>query len=126
MGIRLGMVDTDAVAALWKPVLLYTCILGLLTVGVVYFATHSGAVMLALAGVGLLFVVLGGGAAGQMGASNVEHAGDKGGAEKVASNAGLWTPVSTDTSLRVVLLFYGFGVLLWSLIVVFRYQDTLV
>ncbi|WP_411967797.1 hypothetical protein [Haloferax sp. YSSS75] len=64
--------------SIWKPFVLYTCLLGLLTVGGVYLATHSGLYMLVVAGGGLLLVVLGGGAAGQMGASNVEHAGEKG------------------------------------------------
>ncbi|RDZ47260.1 hypothetical protein C5B91_06255 [Haloferax sp. Atlit-10N] len=112
--------------ALLKPVLLYTGLLGLLTVGGVYFATHSGLYMLGLTGAGVLLVVLGGGAAGQMGPSNVEHAGEKGGTNRVVSNAGLWSPVETDTSLRLTLLFYGAGLFLWSLVVFGVLRDTLV
>ncbi|CQR49929.1 MULTISPECIES: hypothetical protein [Haloferax] len=112
--------------ALWRPTLLYTGLLGLLTVGAVYLATHSGMYMLALLGAGVLLVVLGGGAVGQMGPSNVEHAGEKGGTNRVVSNAGLWSPVETDTSLRLALLFYGAGVFLWSLVVFGVLRDTLV
>ncbi|POG54977.1 hypothetical protein [Haloferax marisrubri] len=112
--------------ALLKPLFLYTGLLGLLTVGSVYFATHSGLYMLGLTGVGVLLVVLGGGAVGQMGPSNVEHAGEKGGTNRVVSNAGLWSTVETDTSLRLTHLFYGAGVSLWSLVVFGVLRDTLV
>ncbi|MFC7129405.1 hypothetical protein [Haloferax chudinovii] len=114
------------VDALLKPVVRYTGLLGLLTVGTVYFATHSGMYMLALAGAGVLLVVLGGGAVGRMGPSNVEHAGEKGGTNRVVSNAGLWSPVETNTSLRLALLCYGAGVFLWSLVVFGVLRDTLV
>ncbi|NLV02462.1 hypothetical protein [Haloferax volcanii] len=119
------MPSTD-VNALLKPLALYTGLLGLLTVGGVYLATHSGLYLLALTGAGVLLVVLGGGAVSQMGPSNVEHAGEKGGTNRVVSNAGLWSPVETDTSLRLALLCYGAGVFLWSLVVFGVLRDTLV
>lgn len=52
--------------ALWKPILVYTGLLGFLTVGTVYLTTHSGLFMLVIAGGGLLLVVIGGGTAGLM------------------------------------------------------------
>lgn len=108
---------------LWKPFLLYTCLLGLLTVGAIYLATHSGFLMLIVAGGGLLLVVLGGGTVGEMNASGAER-GD--GAGMMVEHTGLWPHAHTDTSLRLVLLFYGVGVFLWSLIVLFTLRDTLV
>jgi hypothetical protein len=112
--------------SLWKPLVLYTGLLGLLTVGATYLATHSGLYMLVLAGGGLLLAVLGGGHAGRMSAGGAEHAGEKGGAHMTVENAGLWSPTNTDTSLRLTLLFYGSGVFLWSLVVLFTLRDTLV
>ncbi|WP_458189037.1 hypothetical protein [Haladaptatus sp. NG-WS-4] len=109
--------------ALWKPFLLYTCLLGLLTVGATYLATHAGVFMLVLAGGGLLLVVLGGGTTGPLSASGAEHADE---AMMGVEDTGLWPHTYTDTSLRLILLFYGFGVFLWSLIVLVTLRDTLV
>lgn len=110
---------------LWKPLLLYTGLLSLLTVGGVYFTTHSGLYMLVSAGGGLLLAALGGGAVGQTSVSQAERSGGDG-FEVADSNSGLWSPMKTDTSLRLTLLFYGFGVFLWSLIVLGTLRDTLV
>ncbi|WP_410767370.1 hypothetical protein [Haloferax sp. DFSO60] len=84
--------------------------------------------MLFLAGGGLLLAVLGGGTAGQMGTAQAEHAGETsgGGREAAASHSGLKSSLNTDTSLRLAFLFYGSGVLLWSLIVLGTLGDTLV
>ncbi len=108
---------------LWRPILLYACLAGLLTVGAVYLATHSGLSMLVLAGAGLLLVVLGGGTAGPTSASGAER-GD--GAGMFVEDTGLWPHTDTDTSLSFILLFYGFGVFLWSLTVLGTLRDTLV
>lgn len=114
------------VKPLWKPLFVYTGLFGLLTVGTIYFATHSGLYLLISAGIGLLFVVLGGGVAGKTGVTQTEHAGEEGGTELMVDSPGLWSPLDTDTSLRLTLLLYGFGVLLWSLIVLGTLRDTLV
>ncbi|ELZ96500.1 hypothetical protein C440_05113 [Haloferax mucosum ATCC BAA-1512] len=82
--------------------------------------------MVLLVGTGLLLVAAGGGAVGQMGVSQTEHAGETGGREAAPSTPGLKSTLNTDTSLRVSLLFYGFGIFLWSLIVLTTLRDTLV
>lgn len=110
---------------LLKPLLLYTGLFSLLTVGGVYFTTHSGVYMLVLAGGGILLAALGGGAVGQTSVSHAERGSENWG-EVADSNSGLWSPMKTDTSLRLTLLFYGFGVFLWSLVVLGTLRDTLV
>ena len=60
-----------------------------------------------------------------MSASGVEHA-EEAGLGMMVEDTGLWPHTYTDTSLRLVLLFYGFGVFLWSLIVLGTLRDTLV
>lgn len=112
--------------SLWKQLVLYTGLLGPLTVGVTYLATHSGLYMLILAGGGLLFVALGGGHAGRTSAGGAEHAGERGGTHMTVENGSLWSPTNTDTSLHLTLLFYGFGVFLWTPVVLFTLRDTLV
>lgn len=109
--------------ALWKPLLFYTCLLGLLTVGAIYLATHSGFFMLVVAGGGLLLVVLGGGTVGKMSGSGAER-GD--GAGMMVDHTDPWPHTHTDTSIRLILLFYGVGVFLWSLVVLVTLRDTLV
>lgn len=111
---------------LWKSLLLYTCILGLLTVGAVYLATHSGFYTPVLTGSGLLLVVLGGGTAGKMGSTQTENAGGKGGTELMVSSPGLQSPLNTDTPVRLTFLFYGLGVFLWSPVILGTFRDTLV
>lgn len=109
---------------LLRPILLYTGLLGLLTVGAAYLATHSGLVILLVAGVGLLLAVLGGGTASNVVDSSGTDAADGGGLEMEAT--GLSPGTDTATSLRLVLLFYGGGVFLWSLVVLLTLRETLV
>jgi hypothetical protein len=115
---------------LWKPVVLYTGLLGALTVGAVYLATHSGLFVLLVAGGGLLLAVLGGGTAGVVdgagmvdgvGAESAEGGGD--GTELEAT--GFFARTTANASLRLVLLCYGSGVFLWSLVVLTALRDTL-
>lgn len=109
---------------LLKPLLLYTGLLGLLTVGGVYLTTHSGLYMTVLAGGGVLLVALGGGAGGHPSVSSAERGIESLGDE--ADSNMIWSPMKTDTSPRLALAFYGFGVLLWSLVVLSTLRDTLV
>lgn len=109
--------------ALWKPVLLYTGFLGLLTVGTVYLATHSLLFILVLTAGSLLVVVLNGGTAGRTSLGGAENS-DEGGAEFDAT--GLLPQTDTDIPLRLTLLLYGLGVFLWCLIVLIALPDTLV
>jgi hypothetical protein len=109
--------------SLWKPFVLYTCLLGLLTVGAVYFATYSGVYMLGLVGAGVLLVALAGGSASTMSTGALDHAEDP--HQSQSDTTGIAAYTSTDTPLRINLLFYGVGVLLWSLTVLFTLYDTL-
>jgi len=111
-----------ALRALWKPVLLYTGLLGLLTVGTVYLATHSLAFVLALTAVGLLVAVLNGGTAGATSLGGAENSDD---GEAEFEEAGLLPQTSTAIPLRLTLLLYGLGVFLWSLAVLIALGDTL-
>lgn len=109
--------------ALWKPFLLYTGLLGLLTVGTVYLATHSLLFILVLTAGGLLIVVFNGGTAGRTSLGGAENS-DEGGTEFDA--AGLLPQTNSGIPLRLTLLFYGLGVFLWSLVVLITLRDTLV
>jgi hypothetical protein len=109
--------------SLLRPVLVYTGLFGLLTVGAVYLTTHSGLFVLLLAAAGLLLVVLGGGTAARVSGSGTEPVE----ADGVGMEATRLLPNSDgDSSLRLVLLFYGTGVFLWSLVVLLTLRDTLV
>lgn len=105
--------------------MLYTGLLALLTVGAVYFATHSGMYMLVLAGMGVLLVVLGGGTAGPTSAAGADHAEDVG-AGLTVDGSDLWPHSYANGSVRVLLVLYGFGVFVWSLVVLLALRDTLV
>ena len=108
--------------ALWKPVLLYTGLLAPLTVGTIYVATHSGLFVLALAAGGLLLVVLNGGTAGRTSLGGAENS-DEGGAEFDA--AGLMPQTATGVPPRLILLCYGLGVFLWSVLVLATLTESL-
>jgi hypothetical protein len=113
---------------LWKPLLLYTGLLGLLTVGPVYLATYSGFAIVVLAGAGVVLAALGGGAAGAADGSGVEHGPSgrsKGGEPEGPEATGLMPYTDVDTPFRVNLFFYGLGVLVWSLVVLSTLRDTL-
>jgi len=107
--------------ALLRPVLLYTVGLGLLTVAVTYVATYSALSMLGLAGAGVLLAAVGGGAAG----SGSAYAGEHTDGDRSLEVVPLWGGEHSVTSLRLVLAFYGAGVCLWSLVVLFALRDTL-
>jgi hypothetical protein len=108
---------------LWKPFVLYTGLLGLLTVGAVYYATYSGVYMLGLAGAGVLLVALAGGRASTMSTGSLDNAEDP--HQPESDTTGIAAYTSTDTSIRINLLFYGAGVLLWSLVVLGTLYETL-
>ncbi|MFC5369123.1 hypothetical protein [Salinirubrum litoreum] len=107
-----------------RPLLLYTGLLGLLTVGAAYLATRSGLVILVVAGGGLLLAVLGGGTASSVVNSSGTEPADGDGLGMEATGLSAYT--NTESSLRLVLLCYGSGVLLWSLVVLFTLRETLV
>jgi len=111
-----------ALTALWRPVLLYSGLLGLLTVGTVYLATHSLLFVLLLAAGGLLIAVLNGGTAGRTSLGGTETS-DEG--ESELETSGLVPHPNTETPLGLSLLLYGLGVFLWSLVVLVTLRDTL-
>jgi hypothetical protein len=110
----------------------YTVLAGAITVGCIYFLTHSGLYMVAATGVGVLLVALGGAASGPVGASAVEGAGDGGISE--TDDGGISGMIVEDMQLhpsprefgtRAVLLFYGFGLVLWSAIILAFFRSGL-
>ena len=108
---------------LWRPLLLYTGLFGLLTVGTVYLTTQSGLFVLLTTAAGLLLVVLGGGTAAAVSGSGTEPVEADGvgmEATRLLSNG------DANSSLRLVLLCYGAGVFLWGLVVLLTLRDTLV
>ncbi|MFW5911204.1 MAG: hypothetical protein ACOCQV_00555 [Halolamina sp.] len=108
--------------ALLRPFLLYTALLGLLTAGAVTLVADSGFVFLFRAGGGLLLAVLGVGRAGAAGVGGVET-GE--GAEMGAEDVGVWPGTGPGTSLSLVFLFYGIGLLFWSFVVLDVVYDVL-
>lgn len=107
--------------ALQKPFLLYTCLLGSLTVGAVHLATDSGFFVLFTAAGGLLLVVLAVGATGPSGVGGVEAGG---GAEVSADDAGVLPRGEIYTSSSLVFLFYGAGLFLWSFVALYAFYNV--
>jgi hypothetical protein len=113
-------------SALLAPIVRYTLLAALATVGAAYLAFSSGPALLLLAGAGVILVVLGAAEAGPAPASGVEgtESGDvgsldSGGMGAVEEGMQLVPGVGPDTgahySLRAKLLFYGLGLLVWSI-----------
>lgn len=100
-----------------------TLVSGVLTVGLAYVLTHSGVLMLGLAGVGLLLVALGGGTAGRVPASGAASAETRG-LSSMVEDMGIWS-ASSDVPVRTQLVFYGAGLVLWSLIVLGTFRSSL-
>ncbi|MFC4449882.1 hypothetical protein [Halorussus aquaticus] len=101
--------------ALLAPALRYTLLAAIATVGVAYFLFSTGLTLLLLAGAGVLLVVLGAGEAGAAPAAGV------GGAESadsgnMAEGMELLPGSSSDYSVRAKLLFYGLGLVVWTLV----------
>lgn len=103
---------------LWKPFLFYVGLLGLLTVGAIYFATRSGLLILFSAGGGLTLAILSVGNTGPTDGGVFENA------EGFDAQGG-WLHTDADTSASLPLLFYGLGVFLWSFIVLITSYDIL-
>ncbi|WP_049969916.1 hypothetical protein [Haladaptatus cibarius] len=101
----------------------YTVLAGAITVGGVYFLTYSGLYTLVVTGVGLLFIVLGGAASGPVGASAVET-GDAEISGMMVEDTQL-LPSPGEFGARAILLFYGAGLVLWSVIVLTFFQSGL-
>ena len=102
----------------------YTVIAGALTVGCVYLLTHSGLYTVVTTGVGLLLVVLGGAAGGTVSGSLVEGADEAAISGTMAEDMQL-RPSPGDFGTRVVLIFYGVGLVLWSVIVLTVFRSGL-
>ncbi len=98
----------------------YTAIAGFITVGCIYLLTHSGLYTIVATVVGLLLVVLGGAQSGPVSASAVEGAEN---AEMglIAEDMPL-RPSPGEFGIRSVLIFYGLGLVLWSVIVLTAFR----
>lgn len=113
-----------ALAKLAKPLALYTGLFGAATVALAYVATHSGLLMLVLAGVGVLLVVLGGAKPGAVSGAAIEQSGLAIETE-ISQDIGLMPGPSSDTSVRALLLLYGLGLFGWSLVALLGFQSGL-
>ncbi|WP_227355119.1 hypothetical protein [Haladaptatus salinisoli] len=111
------------VTRLWKPLAVYSGLAAVVTVGLVYVATHSGALVLGVAGFGLMLVVLGGAAPGAVSSAGAEHA-ESAGLGLMVEDMGL-RPGSSDVPVRALLFLYGLGLFLWSLTVLLTLRSTL-
>ena len=107
-----------------KPLALNTGVFPLLTVGLAYGLTHSGALILGLAGFGVFCIALGGGTAGQVSAAGAGFA-ENTGLGMMVEDMGIWPGSSSDISTRARLLFYGVGLVLWSLVVLGLFSSSL-
>lgn len=101
-----------------------TGILGLVTVGLVSGLTRSGALVLLTAGVGVLCIALGGGTAGRVGAGGTGYAEDTG-LEMMVEDMDIWPGASSDVPVRARLVFYGLGLVAWSLTVLGLFGSSL-
>ncbi|QCC60632.1 hypothetical protein [Natrinema thermotolerans] len=115
---------------LLKPLVRDTGVIGGVTVGLVYGLTHSGAVIVGLAGLGILCIGVGGGTTGHGGTSGFAALGRTGHDESsevrnMTRHMELWPGVSSDMPVRVRLLFYGLGLLFWSLTVLGLFSSRL-
>ncbi|OVE84556.1 hypothetical protein B2G88_09135 [Natronolimnobius baerhuensis] len=115
---------------LLKPLARDTGVIGGGTVGLAYGLTHSGVVILGLAGLGIFCMALGGGTTGHGGTSGVAPMGRIGhdeGSEvrKMTEHMEFWPGVSSDIPVRARLLFYGFGLLFWSITVLGLFSSRL-
>jgi hypothetical protein len=100
--------------ALVGPFVRYTLLAAAVTVSVAYVAFSTGLTLLLLAGVGVLLVVLGAGEAGAAPASGFGMAEDSN-MEGLTEGMEMLPGSGSDYSLRAKLLFYGLGLLTWSL-----------
>lgn len=101
-----------------------TCVLGVVTVAFVYGLTHSGVLILGLAGLGVICIAVGGGTAGQV-TSGESGYGEYGELGTTVDDTGIWPGVSSDTPFQVRLFFYGIGLVLWSLVVLRLFSSNL-
>ncbi len=102
----------------------YTIIAGAITVGCVYFLTYSGLYTVVAAGVGLLLVILGGAASITTGPTFVEGA-DEAAISGTMTEENQFHPSPADFDTRTVLLFYGLGLVLWSVLVLTFFRSGL-
>ncbi|WP_084186449.1 hypothetical protein [Haladaptatus litoreus] len=106
-----------------RATIFYTGIAGALTVGCLYLVAHSGLYMLIAMGAGILLVVLGGAASGPVSASAVGEA-EGAGLSGVTEGMQL-QPSMENFNTRAVLIFYGVGLILWSIVVLTVFRSGL-
>lgn len=100
-----------------RAVLLYTGVLGSVTVGAAYLGTRSGGAVLVVGVVGFTVVTLVGGTGDAFSSSAAVHTEHLGGVAGDAEGGHGWNPGGSITGSRAeVALLYGFGLLVWSLL----------
>jgi len=109
-----------------QGLVLYTIVAGAITVGCVYLLTHSGLYTLVAAGIGLFLVVLGGtaGATGGPVSASVVGEAESAGMSGLTENMQL-SPSLGDAGSHAILVFYGLGLFLWSVIVLTVFRSGL-
>ncbi|WP_435358862.1 hypothetical protein [Haloarchaeobius sp. DFWS5] len=103
----------------------YTVVAGAITVGLVYFLTNSGLYIVALAALGVVVAVLGGASGGTtVGGSDIGGGadisfgrGEEGGMSEMMVKDMKLAPNSGKFGGGLILIFYGLGLTLWSVVV---------
>jgi hypothetical protein len=105
-------------------VAIYTVLAGGVTVGGVYVLSHSGLYILGTAAVGMAFLGLGGGSVGAVSARATEGTEEAEISQMTSGSVGAGTATKVGAA-RLVLVLYGVGLLLWSIIVLTFFRSGL-
>ncbi len=113
-----------------KGVAFYTVVMGAITVGFVYSVTHSGLYMVGAAGIGVLLAVLGGASGGTVSAGGAGGApyvggGGEGGLSEMMLKDIQTGPITGKFGSGLILVLFGFGLVLWSSVVLVFFQSGL-
>ena len=112
------------IRAIARMVALYTVILGVVTVGGVYVVFHSGLYILIIAAAGLLLVGLGGGSLGAVSPSATRGTEEAEISEMMGEHIQP-RPSMTAFGVRLALILYGIGLVVWSIIVLAFFRSGL-
>ncbi|WP_435333621.1 hypothetical protein [Haloarchaeobius sp. TZWWS8] len=113
--------DTRALA---QGVAIYTVVAGAITVGAVYFLTHSGLYTVALTGIGVVLAVFGGASGGTVVAGGLGGTEEAGSSEMMSKDMKVG-PTTGKFDNGVLMILYGFGLILWSVVVLTFFSSGL-